>query len=256
MVLRRERGSLAVAGGPGDIRPALNSAHLVFRYDCLWAALSSLACIHREFDAFLYANVALLVPSFEDMWFWGLDTIERKWNMRRTPLGTRSTHLCFDRCCLFINIYICNYRWYIYIASLWFFLHSLNNSQYNRELDDDDDEWSSSTARIRDVVGCVPLQSHRQGGVWLDPGPRLLLRAGHQQRDSPGVGGSGLSPLPPNCSQKPQGKIQREHLTMDVLNLHKGFYLKNVYPRRFLRTKSVLKILRRCCQEDCTVSFK
>lgn len=50
-----------------------------------------------------------------------------------------------------------------------------------------------------------PPQCHWQRGVWLDSGPRLLLRARHQQCGSPGAGGCGLSPLPADRSQKPQG---------------------------------------------------
>lgn len=48
-------------------------------------------------------------------------------------------------------------------------------------------------------------QRDRQRGVWLDLGPRLLLRARHQQRGATGVGGRGLPPLAADRPQKPQG---------------------------------------------------
>lgn len=48
-------------------------------------------------------------------------------------------------------------------------------------------------------------QRDRPRGVWLDLGPRLLLRARHQQRGATGVGGRGLPPLAADRPQKPQG---------------------------------------------------
>lgn len=119
--------SWAVAGGPGDIRPALNSAHLVFRYDCSphWHAF-----IGNLMHFYGSATPALLVPSFEDMWFRGLEIIERKWsNMTSIPLGEMlNTPLLWQVRWL---IYICDLRWYIYVLSLLFFLLSLNNWRHN-----------------------------------------------------------------------------------------------------------------------------
>lgn len=111
--------SWAVAGGPGDIRPALNSAHLVFRYDSYphWHAF-----IGNLMHFYLYATPALLVLSFEDMSFWGLEIIKEMIKHDKHTFGERlNTPLLWQVCCLFINIYICNLNWYIYMVILLFF---------------------------------------------------------------------------------------------------------------------------------------
>lgn len=53
--------------------------------------------------------------------------------------------------------------------------------------------------RITFMTNLFP-QCHWQRGIWLDPGPRLLLREGHQQGGAPGAGGRCLPPLHAHCS--------------------------------------------------------
>lgn len=62
--------------------------------------------------------------------------------------------------------------------------------------------WSFSILSSTSDACFSSIQCHRQGGVRLDPGSRILLREGHQQCDAAGVGGCSLPPLPQNRPQK------------------------------------------------------
>lgn len=79
-----------VAWGLVDIRTALNATHLVFRYDCLLAALFSSACVLGGlwYIFYGYAKCAIPTLSFEDTWFMDLGIL-----VRMTMINTRGTSL-------------------------------------------------------------------------------------------------------------------------------------------------------------------
>lgn len=77
-----------------------------------------------------------------------------------------NTPLLWQVCCLFINIYICNLRWYFYVVSLWFFLLCLNNWRYITVLNDGAQPCSSTAACCGLCSSAEPQAGRCLTGSW------------------------------------------------------------------------------------------